>query len=322
MKSMENERTIAQLNGMLDLSFDMYKAGSYSEANEAAESVVAMILESEIDAPELLAEASILVADSIIMEHGELISLQDGSESLAWEERVKGSFTRAVEVAPSNELRFEAVRGLGDLGIVTGRFGEGIEVYGRALELADDVDQKYLALTRLGIAEANDERCSEAINHLKKALELLPELEGEVMNEGLAKTYYMLGYAYDAIGQTDASIDGYKKAIELLLPGKSANAYSLLEMTNFDLGHIYLRDSLYQEAEHHFSEALLYMEKAGESIAGRPMILGETYFWMGEYDKAVACLRKAQEMNPSDAESQRIGQDIEICRQRKGEAEE
>ena len=321
MKSVENEREITELNGILDLSFDKYKAGCYSEVYEAAESIVARILESEIDQPELLAEASILIGDSIIMEHGELISLQNGSESLAWEERVKSAFSRALEVAPSNELRFEAVRGLGDLGIVAGRFGEGIEVYGRALELADDVDQKYLALTRLGIAEANKERCPEAINHLKEALELLPELEGEVMNEGLAKTYYMLGYSYEVIDQTGSSIDSYEKAIELLSPEESANAYSLLEMINFDLGHIYLRDSRYQEAEHHFSEALLYMEKAGESMAGRPM-MGETYFWMGEFDKALTYLKKAQEMDPSDAESQRIVQDIEICRHRTGEAEE
>jgi cytochrome c-type biogenesis protein CcmH/NrfG len=42
-------------------------------------------------------------------------------------------------------------------------------------------------------------------------------------------------------------------------------------------------------------------------MAGRPMMLGETYFWMEEFDKALTYLKKAQEMDPSDAESQRIG---------------
>jgi serine/threonine protein kinase/predicted Zn-dependent protease len=154
---------------------------------------------------------------------------------------------------------------------------------GKALALNPDNAEGYCSLAHL---LAYNNYHDEAISSAKRAVELQP-LQ--------SMPHATLGTAYERAGQTKEAITELRKAAELLPPGSA-------------LGFMYLGQADHDAGNH--KSAAANFEKCLECSASDPLVtrwigwvygdLGDSYYALGEQEKALAALEKAVELsNPT-----------------------
>jgi len=142
----------------------------------------------------------------------------------------------------------------------------------------------------LGVAYLRQEHYEQAIDALKKSLEL--NLEGRVR----AMAYHNLGLAYSALSRYDEAIDASKQSIQL--DPQDADTY-------YDLAVAYFKKESYDEAITAFQQSLKLKPDQADVQIG----LGETYEAKGLQNQAIAAYDDALKIDPG----------AEVARQRLNE---
>ena len=203
-------------------------------------------------------------------------SLHPGSVDLRyWEAQVhidSGRLSKAMEVLeeleklePYNEEIL-----LHKAGIFSQQrnYRRAIEHYRRALELAQDgLDEIYLDLA---FEHENLEEFDEAIDCLKKALEIAPENEAVL---------YELAYAFDLAGAHDASIVFFRHF---------TNEHPYSAVAWYDLGNALAAKERLEESNEALDLALAIDEKMSAACFSKARNL----VVMARYEEAIVCYRE------------------------------
>lgn len=227
------------------------------------------------------------------------------------------SFRRAVELdpefAPAHSNLAIALKKKGD---VTG----AIQHYEESARLAPDaIEPRY----NLGLLLVREGRPDEAIDRFKEVIRIKPDF---------APAHSELGLAYLDQKRWDESIPELRKAIELgpndalshsglgqaLFNTRENPAEAMAEFERSlalspDSARAQLGMGKCLQSLGRASEAIKYLEKAAHSereSAAAYASLGETYFAMGEFDKACESLRRCLGLNPSDEELRRTAAEL------------
>lgn len=130
-------------------------------------------------------------------------------------------------------------------------------------------------LLHLALRASTENRHEEAINHLKRAIEIAPDN---------AKVHYMLGAEHAEIGLYDRAVEEMAKAVKL---------DPTLVTAHFQLGLLHVTSGRLNEAE----EAWKPLDKLGEN---NPLFLfkkGMLHLARDEFDAATAAMQKGISLN-------------------------
>lgn len=184
---------------------------------------------------------------------------------------------KAVDLEPDNPQY------LGDLGVAqnaANMFEEALRSLNRAIDLRPDYAQAH---SNLGMTLKNLGRHEAAVASYRRAINLRPSEAGFHLN---------LGNSLTAAGDLSEAETAYRKALELR-PGYPA-AVSGLALT---LSHLGRSD-----------EAIATGQKAianNRNVAAYHFSLGRAYRDARQPEQAIACFRRALELDPGDMESVR-----------------
>lgn len=148
------------------------------------------------------------------------------------------------------------------------------------------------ALFEEGYAAYKADRDAEAVEKLKKAVELAPDF---------AEAHYRLGLAYNATRQreeADKAFEGAVKAYEQVTKRepKNSDAYYFLGLSYEQLGK-------YDEAVKALKEAV---KNSPEENDDKYFELANAHFKIAQYDEAVRALNKVLEINPNNFPAQEM----------------
>ena len=152
----------------------------------------------------------------------------------------------------------------------------------RHLEKAHTLRPRHIVtLVNLAVAYSDEGHNSQAIELLKEAATLKP---------GLAAVHVNLGAVYGKIGKYEMGIQHLSHALELQPDNPE---------TNKNLGLIYKAQGRYPEAIEHLVRALKLQADRGDLKTH--LNIGETYFDMGQHEKAIPYYLTAVQLNPNHA---------------------
>jgi membrane associated rhomboid family serine protease/Flp pilus assembly protein TadD len=137
----------------------------------------------------------------------------------------------------------------------------------------------------LGVAYLRQDNYEQAINALKKSLELKPEAGVR------ATAYHNLGQAYLALSRDEEAIDAFNQSLQL---------DSQDPETHYYLGVTYLGKERYDEAIKAFQQSL----KLKPDLVDAQIGLGEVYEAKGLHDQAIAAYEEALKLNSAAEELQ------------------
>jgi serine/threonine protein kinase/tetratricopeptide (TPR) repeat protein len=179
----------------------------------------------------------------------------------------------AQQAGSLNQNQPEILLALGSVYTASGRTAEGIAELKRALQAAPNSDEAY---SRLGWAYLNSARSSEAIQSFKKAIEINPYYW--MNHNNLGNAYYQLGSYVEAVSS-------YRRVIEL--DPNNPYAYN-------NLGAVLLQSGRFQEALEPLQKSLQFSAD-GQAYSN----LGIAYFYLKQYDKAIAAYEKSVQLVPN-----------------------
>ena len=196
--------------------------------------------------------------------------------------RDMGEYTSAIEhLAKAIEIEPNIPSAYVNLGVVysdIGQHSKAIRAFEKAVELRPEHATTYV---NLGVAYIDVGQTANAIEALEKAVSLQPDD---------ATAYGNLGAAYCDVGQFDNAMDCLKKALEIRPDFALAHA---------NLGYVYRVRGQYPQAIAHLMRALgLHGQRADVEIY---LNIGDTYYNMGEREKAITYFQKAIQLNPGHA---------------------
>ena len=172
-----------------------------------------------------------------------------------------------------------------------------IEAFNRAI--ASD-PAFALAHHNLGVAYMRKKNYEQAINALKKSLELNLEVGARL------QAYHNLGLACYALSRYDEAIDAFKQSLQL---------NSQDPKTHFYLGLAYLYKERYDEAITAFRQSL----NLKPDMTDAHTWLGQAYEAKGLYDQAIAAYEEALKLDPADEEAQQNLKELKANRSRRPE---
>ncbi len=182
---------------------------------------------------------------------------------------------KALEIQPNFAA---AHNNLATAYIESGNYRLAIMHLNRALEIRPEHATTYV---NLGVAYIDVGQTANAIEALEKAVSLQPDD---------ATAYGNLGAAYCDIRQFDNAMDCLKKALEIRPDFALAHA---------NLGYVYRVRGQYPQAIAHLMRALgLHGQRADVEIY---LNIGDTYYKMGEREKAISYFQKAIQFDPNHA---------------------
>jgi tetratricopeptide (TPR) repeat protein len=161
---------------------------------------------------------------------------------------------------------------------------------GAALQAAQgQPDGDARALYERGVEAYRDDRDQEAVEDLRKAVELDPDF---------AEAHYRLGLALRATDQKDEADKAFAdavKAYEKLTrqEPKNADAY-------YFLGLCYEKLGKYEDAARALKDSVHNLSDADENRDDKYYELAIVQYKLAQYDDAVAALNKALEINPNN----------------------
>jgi tetratricopeptide (TPR) repeat protein len=130
-------------------------------------------------------------------------------------------------------------------------------------------------LLHLALRASTENRHEEAINHLKRAIEIAPDN---------AKVHYMLGAEHAEIGLYDRAVEEMSKAVQL-----DPN----LDTAHFQLGLLHITSARLDDAE----KAWKALDKLGENHPLYQFKQGLLHLARDEFDAAITALRKGVSLN-------------------------
>jgi tetratricopeptide (TPR) repeat protein len=140
------------------------------------------------------------------------------------------------------------------------------------------------ALYERGLDAYRHDRDEEAVEHLRRAVELSPDF---------AEAHYRLGLAYNAMGKADEADKAFADAV------KAYEKITKQEPKNSDahyfLGLCYEKLGKYDEAVKALKEAV---KNSPEENDDKYYELGFAHYKIAQYDESVRALNKALEVNP------------------------
>lgn len=197
--------------------------------------------------------------------------------------RAKEAIGTALQLNPDS---IDAHRVNGYILETQGRYGEAIGAYQRSLSLAPNVALLYLAIARSYRALGNYDA---AINQYQRALQLEPG-RGDLQDE-LGWTQYLMYMTYSRPVDLERAIVILEQATKNN-PG-TASAWAHLGLAYY--------------ARRNYEGVLETLPKAIELGANKIeyyYVLGLSYFYMDECDKAMPLFQKALTLDPNDVNAQ------------------
>ena len=153
-----------------------------------------------------------------------------------------------------------------------------LEAYKRSLDADPTNSNRWLSV---GVAYRKMGQSEKAIEYFSKAVNLRPDHAVPYMN--LAAVYY-------DVGQFANAVEHLKQAIELQPD---------LADAQMNLGTVYGRIGQYTKAVEHLEKALGLQASAG--ALQTHLYLGDTYYFMEEYEKAIPHYQQAIQLAPNHA---------------------
>jgi eukaryotic-like serine/threonine-protein kinase len=187
-----------------------------------------------------------------------------------WSAKALAAAQQASSLSPNQP---EILLALGSVYNASGRNAEAISQLKRALEAAPNSDEAY---RRLAFAYLSSGRSTEAIQAFQKAIEINPYYW---MN------HLTLGNAYYQIADYRKALDSYRRVTEL--DPKNPFAYINIAAILLQTGH-------FQEAIEPLQKSL-QINPDGQGYSN----LGIAYFYLKQYDKAIAAYEKAVQLVPN-----------------------
>jgi tetratricopeptide (TPR) repeat protein len=148
------------------------------------------------------------------------------------------------------------------------------------------------ALYEQGLAAYKADRDAEAIEHLRRAVELSPDF---------AEAHYRLGLAFNVTKRREEADKAFEAAVEAFekvtkREPKNSDAYYFLGLSYEQLGK-------YDEAVKALKESV---KNSPEENDDKYFELANAHFKIAQYDEAVKALNKALEINPNNFPAQEL----------------
>ncbi|GIV98479.1 MAG: hypothetical protein KatS3mg057_3136 [Herpetosiphonaceae bacterium] len=193
-------------------------------------------------------------------------------------EHAVDAFRASIDLAPDDPvLHYNLGRASYDLG----EYDSAVDAFSASIERdSQNPDAQYW----LGRTYYGQDNYDPALQAIDNAIALSP-------NEALY--HYYRGLITSALGDSQAAIDAYNKAIETDIYG------DILPLAYVELGNEYVITGEYDRAIDAYSAAINLNSSDSNAYAG----LGHAYLQQGSYDQAIATLNSAIELNPEDVDA-------------------
>lgn len=234
----------------------------------------------------------VLVAQTQCLVAEDLIHLNQENEA---EPLLLEAYATLIESDEQYSWVSAAATSLGRIYLIQRDYEKSLDVFDKLLSSTDimihEVDRGRI-LHNAGLAAEGAGRLSEAQDRFKQALDLL---EGRALEQ--ANVLKDLANLYIVDHELDTSIQILKDAEKLVPAGVGKD--HIMSQIKHKLGYAYLRLNNLVEAEQHMVQAVLLLEKEGQSwrLAEALGILGEVYLNNKQYTRAIEIYEKALEMS-------------------------
>jgi signal transduction histidine kinase len=284
--SSTKEKAVSQaekVKEFLSIAFNNYTASQLEEAEKLY--TEAKLFAEEIQDAESLYKAYFGLAK---------ISLQRGHFDIVVE-----NINNAVLITSSLEMKREQASALNVLAIALSNLGDhsnSLTNYFEALKIAQELDNKKLQSQILN----NISNCYHWMKELDNALEyarMAMKLAEEVGNlSDICSLKCNLGYLYTSLKRFDEALELMNESLKMNFEVVKNN--DALAKTYNNLAAVYLEQEKYNEAlECYFKSIEIVTESEDEStISHTNLLIGLTYYRLGEHDKAVFYQEKALEI--------------------------
>lgn len=297
----------------LEIALFLYRHRRSKEAIDISRGVIDCIHRNNLKTTETLAFSLLILGDALLDESNKA-SYDDEKASDALLQESEKYLTQAADIAPSDEVKNQAIFALCDLSCAKRSYDNAIALL-ETIKISDDNNRdRCQVLVKLGRIRTILGDYDMAVAAYEELLSYCDTLESVAAdNIDLAHYYFFLSEAITHTERKDEAIDYLMEAISLLEPLDIWEAHNLLDSCYYSLGHYYKSRKDFQEAADSFQTAIRYCEKVGDNPGISLLMLGETYQWMSEFEKALKYYRRAEDYVSDPEMRKRLSNDVEAC---------